>query len=108
MAVARGNTVVHRDFASPASRFGLRAKIKADILPCVAALRVPAKARSWLVSAMDHAVFATAVFDDTIYHAVLLPLHFLQQLRVARIARACHEIAGAFPAADVTRWNCPG
>jgi BirA family biotin operon repressor/biotin-[acetyl-CoA-carboxylase] ligase len=41
-------------------------------------------------------------------HAVIVPLHFLEQLGVAGVMRVSHQIARAFPAANVAGRNCPG
>src|ERR1043166_7105485 len=84
MAVAGGDAIVGRDLVTLAGRFRFRPEVEPDIFPGVAALRVEAQAGRWFVAAMDHAIFAAAVFRDAIDHAVFFPLHFLQQLRVTR------------------------
>src|SRR5450432_4864161 len=104
MPIAGTDAVVGRDFIAFASWFRFWAEIEAHCFPCVAALRVKAQTGSRLVAAMDHAVLAAAVLRDAVDDAILFPLHFLEQLRVARIMRVGHQIAGAFPAADVSRW----
>src|SRR2546425_7744897 len=107
MTVSGADAVKHDDFAAVALRFRSRTEIKFDVLPSVTALRLQAESRGRFVAAMDHAVFAAAVAGDPVYHAVAVPLYLLQQLGVAGVMRVRHQIARAFPTANVARRDSP-
>src|SRR2546428_12491276 len=108
MSVAAAYTVKHNRFAAPAGRLRFRPEIELDRLPSIARLRLKAKAGSWLVAAVHHAILATAVTRDAVHHPVSVPLRFLEQFRVARVMPVGHEIAGPFPSANVPGRNRPG
>src|SRR6266567_1493804 len=96
MSVAAAYTVKHNRFAAPAGRLRFRPEIELNRLPSIAVLRLKAEAGCWLVTAMHHAILATAIARDAVYHAVPVPLGFLEQFRVARVMPVSHEIAGPF------------
>src|SRR2546430_4373659 len=108
MPVSATDTVEREDLATTASRFRFGPEIKLDVLPGIAALRLQAERRGWLVAAMHHAIFAAMIAGHTVDDAVLVPLHVLEHLGVARVVRVGHQIAGAFPTADIPGRNRPG
>src|SRR6478672_3637100 len=108
MAVSRCDTVESNRFTAAPRRCRLGSEVKFDCFPSVAALGLQTKARRRLISAVHHAVLAAAVTRHTVDHSVIVPLHLLQHFCVAGIVSVGHEIAGAFPTADVPCWNSPG
>src|SRR5437870_4766344 len=107
MAVSATHAVESENFAAFASRFRFRPEIELDGLPSVAALGLQTEARGRFVTTMHHAVFAPTVARDSIDDTVFVPLHFLEQLGVARVMPIRHEVAGAFPSANVPRRDRP-
>src|ERR1700694_1905936 len=107
MPVSATDAVEREDLAITASRFRFRPKIKSNVLPRVAALRLQAERRGWLVAAMHHAIFAAAVAGHAVDDAVLVPLHLLEHLGVTRVVRVRHQVARAFPTTDVPGRNRP-
>src|SRR5260370_428122 len=108
VAVSTAHAVESERFAAASGRFRFWSEIKLDRLPSVAALRLQTEARRRFISAVHHAILATRIARHTIDYAVLLPLHLLQQFGVARIVRVGHQIARAFPTANVPGRNRPG
>src|SRR5439155_11584075 len=108
MPVAAADAVKHNCFAASAGGLWLPPEIKLNRLPSIATLRLQAKAGGRLVTAVHHAILATAVACDALHDAVSVPFRFLEQFRVARVMPVGHEIAGPFPPANISRWNRPG
>src|SRR4030095_15113116 len=108
MSVPGTHAVICENFAATAGRFRFRPKIELDRFPSVAALRLQTQSCSWLITAMHHAVFTTTVARHAIDDAVSVPLCLFEQFRVSRIVRVGHEIAGTFPATNVSGGNSPG
>src|SRR5947208_12785414 len=108
MTVSAADAVEHDDFAAVAFCLRSRSEIELDVFPGIAALRLQAQGSGRLVSTMDHAIFAAAVPRDAVHDPIFLPLHFLEQFRVARVMRVSHQITRAFPAANVARRDGPG
>src|SRR5688572_11401473 len=88
MTVPGSHPIIRCNLVSTAGWLWLGAKVKPHVFPGIAALGVEAETGGRLVAAMDHAIFATAVFRDAVDDAVLVPFHFLEQLGVARIVRS--------------------
>src|SRR5688500_3151348 len=107
MTIAGSNAVEGCDLIAEAGWFGLGAEIEPDVFPSIPALGVEAETGGRFVPAMDHAILAAAVFGDAIEDAVLVPFHFFEQLRVTGVMRVRHQIAGAFPAANVAGGDRP-
>src|SRR5262249_8029117 len=90
MSVAAAYAVKHNRFAAPAGRLRFRPEIELDRLPRIAPPCLEAEAGGWLVTAIPHAILATAVTCDTVHHAVSVPFGFLKQFRVARVMLVGH------------------
>src|SRR5437016_2114938 len=56
---------------------------------------------------MDHAVFATRIAGDAVYHAVFVPVDLVEHFLVMLVVTVGHEVAWSFPAFDVARRNRP-
>src|SRR5438045_8983298 len=92
MPVAAAHTVKHNRLAAPARRLRFCPEIEPNRLPSIAALRLEPEAGSGLVTAVHHAILATAVACDAVHDAVFVPLGFLLHLRVARVVEYGSEI----------------
>src|SRR5437660_10859095 len=83
MPVAAAHAVKHNRLAAPTGRLRFRPEIELDRLPRIATLCLEAEAGGWLVTAMHHAILATAVTRNAAHHAIPVSLRFLNQLRMA-------------------------
>src|SRR5438874_11463465 len=108
MTISRADTVVGEHFTAASSSLRLRTEIELDCFPSVAALSLQAQCCSGLVAAMHHTIFAPPVARDAVDDSVTVPVRLFQQLGVARVMAVGHQIAWAFPAANVSGGNCPG
>src|SRR2546423_843384 len=108
MSVSAAHAIECNRFAATSGWFRFWSEIELDRFPSITALRLQAKAGGRLVTAMHHAVLASAVARNTIDNAVFFPLHSLQQFGVTRVMRVGHQIARAFPATNVPRRDRPG
>src|SRR4030095_1906906 len=59
------------------------------------------------VATMDHAVFASRIARDALYHAIFIPIDLLQHLLVGGIMTVGHQITGRLPTFDVARGDSP-
>src|SRR5258708_7044180 len=107
VTVSTTHAVESESFAAPPCRFWFRSEIKLDRLPGIAAFRLQTQAGRRFIPAVHHAILATRIARHAVNHAVFLPLHLLQQFGVARIMRVGHQIARAFPTANVSGRNRP-
>src|SRR5882724_883321 len=105
MTAAAGHAVVGVDEFALARGLGPRSEIKFDVFPGVAAPRIDggAQRRTWLVAAVHHAIFATAVLGDSIDDPVFVPFDLLEHLLVRAVVSVRHQVAWALPAGDITR-----
>src|SRR2546422_8349853 len=85
VSIARTDAVKNSNLISLARCLRSGTKIKTDVLPRIAALRLEAETGRWLIAAMHHAVLTAHIPGHAVDHAVFLPLHFLQQLGVTGI-----------------------
>src|SRR5207249_1952302 len=107
MSVPDRDAIEGNGLAAASSRFRFRSEIKLYRLPGIAGLRLQTETRGRLITAVHHAIFATRIARHAVNHSVFLPLHLLQQFGVARIMGVGHQIARAFPTANVSGWNRP-
>src|SRR5438876_9486016 len=74
--VAAAHAIEHNRFTAPAGRPRFRPEIKLYRLPSIATLRLQAGTRSWLVTAVHHAILPAAIAWIASYHAVSVALSF--------------------------------
>src|SRR5215471_8591697 len=108
MSLAGRITVKCVYVASCHIRLGPRPEVIFEILPVIAALKISSKRATGIITAMYHAVFASRISRDTVHHAIFAPIHLSQHLVVTRVMAVSHQVAGSFPAFDVTGWYGPG
>src|SRR5205823_2941631 len=90
MSVPNRDAIEGNGLAAASSRFRFWSEIKFNRLPGIAPLRLQPEARGRLVAAVDHAILATRIARDTIDDSVFFPLHFFEQLGIARVMRVGH------------------
>src|SRR5205823_1587605 len=76
--VAGAHAIEGEHFAATARGFRLRAEIELDRFPSVSSLRLQSQSRGRLVTAMHHAVFATAIPRDSVDDAIPVPCRLFQ------------------------------
>src|SRR5271168_50865 len=108
MAAAGGNAVVDLDVAPVGDGLWPRAEIEGDVFPGVAGLCLEAKTGGGLVAAMHHAILAADILGDAIDDAVVVPFDLIEKFFVGGVVAISHEVAWAFPAADVAGGDGPG
>src|SRR2546421_7489062 len=107
MTISRTDAVECENFAAASSRLWLGTEIEFDGFPSVAAVGLQAQGRRWLIAAMNHAIFASAVARNPLDNSVAIPLGLLEQFGVSAIMPVGHQITGAFPTTYVSGWNRP-
>src|SRR6266446_1940607 len=85
----------------------LRSECKFDRLPHVALARFEVESGRGFVAAMDHAILASRIAHFSVLDAEFVPIRFLQQLAIRFVMTVGHEVAGAFPAADIASRDRP-
>src|SRR4030095_3615433 len=88
--VTGAHAIEGEHFAATARGFRFRAEIELDRFPRVSSLRLQSQSRCRLVTAMHHAIFASAIASDPVYDSITLPFKFFEQLRIARVVPVGH------------------